>query len=1006
MSPKGTSQGTLVKQTGADHAWLAALGQGADALTFTRRVLHFGQPLEGEDARRIGVAILEEGRARLLISENGEERHVVALHPGDTITVSALKQGGLEPLTVRASSARTVFSTLDEEALKGVLRDERAGCILDDTCRRLRVLCCLRRLPRFAELSDATLNAVAGAIEHVTLEPGADPQPYRGPGGLSIFFLGDVCFVTPEGDEISLEPGDVLSPSFITDKLEARIVRRSELLWIAPSHAERLSADDRELAGAFADADASPGAPDAAAHGAGEESTTEDIELLGHVEPAQRARRIRRIPLVRQIDETDCGAACLAMVCRHFGRRISTHVLRRLLYTTADGVSLRAICHAANQLGLAARAAKISKRNLGSLPLPAIVRVDGNHWVVLYDVTRRWARIADPATGHQRIRSEEFLHRWDGYVALFDYTDDFKDAPEEKKNVAWLWQFVRPWSRIIAQATLLAGVVALLELTFPIFTQIVFDTVLVDRDIGLLWSLVAAMLVVLVFLILSMFLQRYLLSFVAVRIDGSTLDFLTRRLLSLPVSYFASRRTGDLRRRLEGTRLVRDFVVSSSVRVLIAFTQLGSALLLLGVYSFELFGLFVLTAPVYILLMRLSARWLGPLFAQLEWGFADYDSHQIDAIRGIETVKAMGAEPALRQKMLDAFHDLASRQFRADLSRMSYEAGVHALGILLTGAFLIVGAWQALHGRITIGGLVAVNTLVAMANIAIATLMRAWDDSQLAGVLLDRIQDVLVEEPEQGRDRAKLIPVRRVKGEVELVSMGFSYPGIDSRPVIEDLNIHVRPGMKVALVGRSGCGKTTLVKCLAGLYMPTQGRLLIDGLDISRLNLADLRRHIGFVLQETHLFDGSIAANIALNEEAPDMARVIRAAQTACAAEFIEELPMKYDTRVGERGVGLSSGQRQRISIARALYHDPKILVLDEATSALDVEAERSLQQNLNAWVADRTCFIVAHRLATVRDASLTVVLEAGRIVEAGTHEALLARQGLYYHFCGQKLDL
>ena len=730
-----------------------------------------------------------------------------------------------------------------------------------------------------------------------------------------------------------------------------------------------------------------------------------DEVLVGELEPGPRRARIRHMPWIRQADISDCGAACLAIVCRYFGHAISMHLLRRMLFTTKEGVTMRALCHAARRLGLAARSAKVSVRNLGELPLPAVVHLDGNHWAVLYDVTRSHARLSDPAVGRIRLSRAELEARWDGFVALFDYTDDFRAVSSPRSSSAWLWPFVRPWLGLIGRALLLAGVVSAVEGVLPICTQVIIDSVLVDRDLSLLMAMSWALLGALLFMSLSMLLQRYLLSFVAVRIDGGALDFLARKLLDLQISYFEARKIGDIRRRLEGVRAVREFVVGNSVAVLTAIARLGAALVLLGVYSPMLLGMFLLTLPLYAAVMRISARLLGPLFGQLERGFAEYDSHQLDAIRGIETVKAMGAEAALRQRMLEAFHTLAARQFRADFSLMTYDAGVGALNFLVLGTFLVVGAWQTIEGNLTVGSLVAVNALVGMASAPISTMLRAWDDAQRARVLLDRIQDVLVEEPEQGRDRQHLIPVPQVAGDIRISGLSFAFPSVDTKLVLRELDLHIRPGTTVALVGRSGSGKSTLAKCLAGLYLPSKGRIFIDGVDLTRMSLADYRRHVGFVLQDTHLFDGTIARNIGLNDEVPDMERVVRAAETAGAAEFIEELPLGYETRVGEGGMGLSGGQTQRLSLARALYHDPRILILDEATSALDVESELTVLDNLRSWRSQKTCIVVAHRLSTVRDADLTVVLEHGRIVEQGSHRELLERRGLYHHLYGEGLE-
>jgi len=693
-------------------------------------------------------------------------------------------------------------------------------------------------------------------------------------------------------------------------------------------------------------------------------------------------------------------------VCRYFGRAVGQARIRQLAYTSTDGTSLRGLCRAAEELGLAARSVKASTHNLPEMPLPAIIHWEGNHWVVLYDVDETHVRVADPAVGLRRMPRGEFEAKWSGYAALFDYTQAFAQAPEGRPSIAWLWQFLRPYSGILSKAVGLAVLVSAFQMVLPIFTQVIVDKVLVEQDAGLLRILIFAMLAVLLLMGASMLVQRYLLSFVAVRVDATSLDFLTRRLLSLPMSYFSTRRTGDIQRRLAGTRQVREFMVQHGVAGLTAAVQLAAALALMLVYSPRLAAVFLVTVPLYAVLMRVSSRLLRPVFDNLEEAFGRYFSYQIDAIKGIETVKALGAEGEFRQHMLGQFHGVARRQFQADFTMMSYEGAIQAVTFLSLVLFLWAGAHQVMAGALTIGGLVAFNALVVLANEPIRTLLTLWDHVQLASVLLNRVSDVFEQEPEQGADHSHLRPVRSLEGGIRFQGLTFRYGGPEAPPILDNITFDVPPGKRVAIVGRSGSGKTTLIKCLAGLLEPTEGTIFYDGVDLKTLSYRDLRRQIGFVLQENHLFDDTIARNIAIGDEEPDMDRVLWAARVANAHEFVDRLPLGYETRVGETGVAVSGGQRQRIAIARAVYHRPPVLIFDEATSSLDTESERAIQENLEQLLAGRTSFIIAHRLSTIRDADVIMVLERGRLVEHGTHDELMQRQGLYYYLCSQQLGL
>lgn len=689
----------------------------------------------------------------------------------------------------------------------------------------------------------------------------------------------------------------------------------------------------------------------------------------------------------------DTGLVCLVMLARF--HQVAADVDQLAHEFRADGKLFGAIeiLLAAKKLDLRARQATIRAKRLATTPLPAIGRdKDGNYFILArHDAGK--VLIQDPRKpGPTELLLEDFRQTWSGELILIASRASVAGALA-KFDFSWFIPAVVKYRRLLLEVFIVSFVIQLFALVTPLFFQVVMDKVLVHRSFTTLDVIAVGLLAVVTFEVVLNALRSYVFAHTSSRIDVELGARLFRHLLNLPLAYFRARQVGDSVARVRELENIRSFLTGNAITVVL---DLFFSVLFLAVmthYSVWLTLIVVASLPCYFLL---SLGFTPTLRARLNEKFnrsAENQSFLVETISGVETLKASAVEPQWIRKWDNQLAAYVRAGFRTTAISTIANGGVTWISKLVTVGTMWLGARLVIDGQLTVGQLIAFNMLAGNVAGPVMRLAQLWTDFQQVGISMQRLGDILNTRTEVHTPRPALPPVQ---GRIEFDRVEFRYrPG--AQPVLRGVNLAIQAGETVGIVGRSGSGKSTLTKLVQRLYQPEQGRVLIDGVDISTIDASSLRRQIGVVLQENVLFNRSIRDNIALNDPGTPLQQVIRAAQLAGAHEFIAELPEGYDTMVGEHGATLSGGQRQRIAIARALLSNPRILIFDEATSALDYESERIIQQNMREISRGRTVLVIAHRLSAVKDAHRIVVMERGDIVEEGTHANLIQReQGQY----------
>lgn len=664
-------------------------------------------------------------------------------------------------------------------------------------------------------------------------------------------------------------------------------------------------------------------------------------------------------------------------------------------YALDDIPSIEKLVKIAKDKGFKANIKEISLEDFKKYPLPAIAkRKDGGYVVILkIDLEKQEALL------YEAGKKEPFISRFDDFCEQMDKKlivlkhKVFND--QVKFGFAWFYSQILHYKKIVGEILAASFVIQLFGLVTPLFTQVVLDKVLVHHSLSTLNVIAIAFGAVILFDMLLNLSRNYIFAHTTSKIDAKLGAKLFRHLISLPMVYFEKRKVGNIIARVRELDQIRDFIANKSVTVLldVLFSFVFIAMMML--YSVKL----AFIAIGFVSIIALLYFFITPkLRARLEEKFqmgAQSNSYLVESVTGMQTVKSLAIEPSMQNKWENYLAKYVNSGFRlANLSNtLSGISG--ALQKLMTLTILYFGVGQVIEGNLSVGQLIAFQMFAGQFSGPIMRLVGLWNEFQQALLSVDRLGDILNSPSEQTDDKA--ITLASLGGDVKFDNTSFRY-AVDGPFILKRLSLHVKPGESIGVVGRSGSGKSTLTKLLQRLYVPNEGALYVDSVDIRHMNPSWLRYNIGVVLQENYLFSGSIKENISYAYPSASMQQIINAATIAGAHEFITALPEGYDTFVGERGSALSGGQKQRIAIARALITNPKILIFDEATSALDYESESIIQNNLNLIKKGRTMFIVAHRLSAVRDCDKIIVMDKGEIVESGTHMELMSLKG-YYHF-------
>lgn len=728
--------------------------------------------------------------------------------------------------------------------------------------------------------------------------------------------------------------------------------------------------------------------------------------------------KFKSFPHIKQLESKDCGPTCIRIIAKYFGQSLNIQQLRILSETTREGSNLLGLSQGAEQLGFHTLGVQLSLEQLREAELPCILHWNNDHFVVLYKIKKDKVYISDPAHGLITYTIAEFLKHWignnasseteEGVALLIDpspkfYTNEFEDE-SPKFGFLFISKYLFKYKRFVVQLAFGLGAASLLQLLVPFLTQSVVDVGIKNQDLNFIYLILFAQLFLFLGRTALEIIRSWILLHLSTRINISMLSDFFVKLMNLPISFFDVRVTGDLLQRIADHKRIENLLTTSSLSVLFSTFNLIIFGFVLMFYNINIFAIFFIGSGLYLIWVLFFFKKRKDLDYKRFSQVSQEQGKVIELIDGMQEIKLHNAERRMRWN----WEYVQARLFKVSMKSLSLEqvqnVGSSFINELKNILITILSASLVIKGDITLGMMMAIAYIVGQLNEPIVQLISFLRDLQDAKISIERLGEIHDKEDEEqiDLDKGTVIPV---DADLNLKEVSFRYTGaID--PVIKGLNVSFPAKKVTAIVGVSGGGKTTLMKLLMKIYNAEKGDIYLGSNSLNSYSQHAWRSHFGAVMQEGYIFNDTIARNIAVGVDEIDLEQLNKAADIANIAEFINELPQQFNTKIGTEGTGLSTGQKQRLLIARAVYKNPDFLFFDEATSALDANNEKVIMEKLNAFFKNKTVVVIAHRLSTVKNADQIIVLDQGTVAEKGNHKALIEKKGAYYNLVKNQLEL